>query len=848
MQTLTIRRLRPAFAFAVLAPALALAAPRQARAQLQVVDMIPQAMSDETRDNPEPYLAVNPANPRLLAATVFMATPAGSPNGPLLVSTDGGATWLASNIIPSFPGAFFNTGDVTIHFNSAGTALYAGILNSGTGQLQVIRTTDMTLQTPMSVLNVPRSTDQPYIFAATVAGPPDAGKDRVWVGNNEGAAAPASSTVDQSLDAGAAMPPFTTIRIDVDTPIGRDNYQARTVAHADGHVYAAFVRRKAAIAGGYNADIVVVRDDDWGKTMPPFRTLVDTITLVAGQNVAAGTPVSDSAGSDPNLGDEWWGGDLYLTVDPANSARVYISYSDSRPGAPRTLHLRRSTDFGQTWSADLLTTPSAKNAAIAINSLGTIGYLYQQLAGTSPNLRWQTHLRRSSGGGPWDDLLLADFPAQGPGSPGGARIVGDYMQMVAVGKTFYGVFSSYNDLVNASFPAGVAWLRNKTPDGDPMPRFLGVDGVTTVPSSVDPFFFSLKAPEPQIQVPGAVDLGKACAGATSTGTLAVCNTGKADLIVSSIASSNPAFAVTAPSSGFPVTIGPASCFPFQVVFTAAGAGAQLGTLAIASNDPTNPTVNVPVSGAATSPEIKLTGSSSTDFGVVSAWTPGEREVEVCNTGGCALSVTAAATSCADFELVNSPLPAAVAPGSCVDLVVRFVPHRQGPRSCDLTITSNDPLHPTVVRKLTARTPPWLSLHAGVVEPHGAFHAVAGNGGTLNLDFVYPLSSHWAWDVRLGASRFDGRAGAPDTDLATLSANARFTVNPGGPVHLFFNGGLGLYDFRPGDFVAGGNLGAGLSVPLGHLFALEATYNFHAPFNTTPGRELSQVQLGLLVSF
>ncbi|MDP9119951.1 MAG: hypothetical protein M3O15_01045, partial [Acidobacteriota bacterium] len=192
--------------------------------------------------------------------------------------------------------------------------------------------------------------------------------------------------------------------------------------------------------------------------------------------------------------------------------------------------------------------------------------------------------------------------------------------------------------------------------------------------------------------------------------------------------------------------------------------------------------------------------------------------------------------------------ATVGPGSCLDLVVRFVPHRPGPRTCDLHIASDDPVQPTLSRKLTARTPPLFSLHAGLVIPHGAFHAVAGNGGTLNLDFVYPVTARWAWDIRLGASRFDGHAGQPDVALAALSANARFTLTPGWPVHLFVNGGLGLYDFRPGDFVGGGNLGAGLSLPLGRLFALEATYNFHAAFNASPGHELSQVQLGLLVSF
>lgn len=485
----------PRVPFACWIGALALTA-ADAGAQVRVVDMIPAAMSDETRINSEPYLTVNPANPLLIAATAFMATPAGSPNGPLLVSTDGGVTWVARNIIPSAPGSFYNTGDVTIRFNTAGTALYGGILRAGTGNLEIIRTTDMTLTTAMTTLNTPRATDQPYIYARTVTGAVDAGKDRLWVGNNEGAASPASATIDQSLDANIAAPTFTQVRIDADAPVGRDNYQVRTVSHADGHVYGAFYRRKGSISGGYNADVVVVRDDDWGKTVPPFVALVDAVTTISGENVVASTPVTDTFGSSPTLGNEWWGGDLYLTVDPADGAKVYISYSDSPTGAPRTLHLRRSSDHGQTWDPDILTTASAKNAAIAINSEGRIGYLYQQLAGTSPNRRWQTHLRRSLDGVTWDDVILADFPAEGAGSPGGSRIVGDYLNMVAVGQDFYGVFSSYNDLGNASFPAGVTWLRNKTPAGAATPRFLGVDGVTTVAPSIDPFFFRTMAPPP----------------------------------------------------------------------------------------------------------------------------------------------------------------------------------------------------------------------------------------------------------------------------------------------------------------------------------------------------------------
>jgi hypothetical protein len=278
-------------------------------ALIRVVDMIPNPMSDETHGDTEPYLAVNPQTPSLMAATAFMTTPAGSSNGPLLVSTDGGVTWVARNVIPSSMGGL-NTFDVTIHFNSAGTALYLGMLRDPTANLEVARTTDMTLTTPMNVLESRPSPDQPYIAGLTVNGGPDAGKDRTWVGNNDGSASPRSATIDQSLDVGIAAPAFTQIRIDADSPVARDNYQVRPAAQADGHVYTAFYRRKGTIAGGYNADVVVVRDDNWGTGGTPFTSVVDSVTTISGENVAANTPVSDTFGSSAALGNDWWGGDL----------------------------------------------------------------------------------------------------------------------------------------------------------------------------------------------------------------------------------------------------------------------------------------------------------------------------------------------------------------------------------------------------------------------------------------------------------------------------------------------------------------------------------------------------------
>jgi hypothetical protein len=351
---------------------------------------------------------------------------------------------------------------------------------------------------------------------------------------------------------------------------------------------------------------------------------------------------------------------------------------------------------------------------------------------------------------------------------------------------------------------------------------------------------------PQIQVPGNLDLGKTCVGAAGTGTLNVCNTGKSDLIVAAITSSNPRVSVTAPSAGYPVTISHDFCFPFQAVLQPTASGPQTATLTIPSNDPSRPTVMVQVSGEGTEPNVQVTGS--TDFGVASAWTPAERTLAVCNTGGCPLSVTSASIGCPDFTLVDNPFPAAVAPGACLDLVARFTPVLPGLKSCTLAIASNDADTPVVNRTLTARTPPFLSLHAGLAEPHGALKSGVRQGSTFHLDFVYPWSPWWAWDVRLGSARFDGRPCCEDVTVSTLAPNAKYTFNPASAVHVFLNGGLGLYHFNPGRFEGGGNLGLGLNVPVGHRFALELTYNHDWAFTGSPTLHFSQVQLGLLVSF
>jgi len=63
--------------------------------------------------------------------------------------------------------------------------------------------------------------------------------------------------------------------------------------------------------------------------------------------------------------------------------------------------------------------------------------------------------------------------------------LGDYDYLMAVGRTFYGIFSANNSPNRANFPSGVRYQRNVDFDTN---RLLGLDGSTIIPTSIDPFF------------------------------------------------------------------------------------------------------------------------------------------------------------------------------------------------------------------------------------------------------------------------------------------------------------------------------------------------------------------------
>lgn len=453
---------------------------------ITVVNIIPNALSGEANQDSEPNIAVNPANPDEIAITAFTPDPMGGANAPIFVSTNGGTAWVLNAIVPSQAGSQTGTGDIVPRFGTGGNRFYAGILRRpGNLRLNILRSANFTAPTVMTILVDRNQVDQPFTQAMTVPTGPDAGNDRVYVGLNDFAAAGGrTATVERSLNAGATTPTFTSVRIETrgTGSAGQNGPQIRPAVHADGTVYAVFYGwRSFSGANLVTTDVVVVRDDNWGSGTTPFTALTDAGDGLAGIRVVTGVQFTWNG----NLGQERLGGDLSIAVDPRDSSVVYIAFCDVVSGA-YTIHVRRSTDRGVTWSADLRTIPNAKNPALAIAASGRVGLAYQRVTGTGTTARWETHLELTNDAfTTLTDAVLATVPATTP-APQFLPYIGDYMHMMAVGEAFYGVFSANNTPVAANFPQGVTFLRNHDMASG---RLLALDGTTEVPASIDPFFF-----------------------------------------------------------------------------------------------------------------------------------------------------------------------------------------------------------------------------------------------------------------------------------------------------------------------------------------------------------------------
>jgi hypothetical protein len=476
---------------------------------VDIINMIPASLSDETNQDSQPDLTVSPDEPLNIVAGVLTPNPGGTGNAPIFYSTDGGMTWQLNPIVPS---TFGKTKGITVAFGSD-QILYAAIINDclvpDDKLMQILTIDDFMNPGLMTVLMEREQCEQPYIRAGFPLVGPLTGNDTIYVGYNNLNAPIFTRTayIEYSLDAAFDPPPanLTPASIEFRTPFVHDGPAVRPAIHPEGTIYAVYIdwsNFTGPVDGIASGKLIVVRDDNWGSGAPPaFDDLIEPLDLIPGRIVV---PEINVRWLEDGLGQEHLKDRLAIAVDPNSGDSggsggagtyykqiVYVAYTDYSI-TESTIRVCRSLNSGNTWTLNLNVIPDAINPQLAVNSDGVVALLYQRL-----NIHlnaWETCLEYSFDlGNTWQPpIFLSRTPAAVP-----VRVdypyLGDYAVLTTVGEWFYGAFSANNtpDLANFPDADNVTYQRNH----DFTTHTLFDDDGDPVEISIDPFFFKVRLTE-----------------------------------------------------------------------------------------------------------------------------------------------------------------------------------------------------------------------------------------------------------------------------------------------------------------------------------------------------------------
>ncbi len=197
-------------------------------------------------------------------------------------------------------------------------------------------------------------------------------------------------------------------------------------------------------------------------------------------------------------------------------------------------------------------------------------------------------------------------------------------------------------------------------------------------------------------IPPLLDFGSVFLGQFSVDTLLIRNSGDAGLVVTeiSLAGANVAD-FTLRATPPPFTIAPGQNQKLLVGFQPVDLGMKAGIIAIASNDPDQPVLEVIMRGIALAPpepDISLSPDSLV-FGDILSDSLAFRNLTVSNVGAAELAVgqpRIVGPNAEQFHLINVDSAFSLPPAGARDIVVAFSPSAPGPKRASLQITSNDP--------------------------------------------------------------------------------------------------------------------------------------------------------------
>ena len=284
--------------------------------------------------------------------------------------------------------------------------------------------------------------------------------------------------------------------------------------------------------------------------------------------------------------------------------------------------------------------------------------------------------------------------------------------------------------------------------------------------------------------------------ATQAGLLS--NTGGASVTVSAASLTGSGFSLS--GIALPVSLSPGQSATFNVTYIPQTAGTVTGNLAF-SNNGSNPTVNVGLSGTATTAGTLAGNPTSDSFGSVQVGSTQSVYQTVTNSGGSSVSLSQASVTGAGFSISGLTLPATLNPGQSLSFAASFSPTAAGGVTGSISIASNAS-NPSLVIGLSG---------SGTAKGQLTLAPTAANFGTVTV-------------------------GSTSTQSGTISAS--------GSSVTISSGSINSSEFLLGGITFPLTLAAGQSAPVTLTFAPQlsgtasATLSFVTTASTSPTAALT----------
>jgi hypothetical protein len=181
-----------------------------------------------------------------------------------------------------------------------------------------------------------------------------------------------------------------------------------------------------------------------------------------------------------------------------------------------------------------------------------------------------------------------------------------------------------------------------------------------------------------------------------------------------------------------LTIGPGDQVDFTVRFAPTVKGIfESAVIRIVSDDPVHPNFDVVTSGLLGTGSLEVIVSDSGNMGEVCVGKFTDTVLTLNNNGPCKLTIFNIASSSTEFEVPSVfSYPLVISAGVSIDVPIRLQPVSVGPKSTLITITSDDPASPKLIRLSgTAPAPHLVTIVADT-----------GNFGNVCIDTFARLPS------------------------------------------------------------------------------------------------------------